>query len=152
MTPTNPAAILGALGGKARAAKLTPEQRSAIARKAGLARAEGLTQAQRSKLGRKAAKARWRPKKEPPAPVESPKTERPLPKPGTMNALVLGSLKRWPDKPISSAFIVEDIVMCDRKTPDISEIRNALSSLRTAGHVISVPHPTSRRERLWRLA
>lgn len=64
----NPHAVaLGRLGGKkggpARAAKLTPEQRSESARKAGQAsgkaRLSSLTAKQRSAIARKAALARW---------------------------------------------------------------------------------------------
>ena len=64
----NPHAVaLGRLGGKkggpARAAKLTPEQRSESARKAGQAsgkaRLLSLTAKQRSAIARKAALARW---------------------------------------------------------------------------------------------
>jgi hypothetical protein len=33
-----------------------------------------------------------------------------------------------------------------------SLVRNTLSSLRSAGHVVSEPKPGSRKEKLWRLA
>ena len=65
----NPHAVaLGRLGGKkggpARAAKLTPEERSESGRKAGQAsgkaRLVSLTAQQRSTIARKAALARWR--------------------------------------------------------------------------------------------
>jgi hypothetical protein len=60
----NPAAVaLGRLGGKARADKLSPEQKSEIGRTAGRLggkrRAEVLTAAQRKAIAQKAAKTRW---------------------------------------------------------------------------------------------
>ncbi len=60
----NPAAVaLGKLGGTARAASLSPGERSRSARKAALARARQMTKAERQMIARKAAAARW-PKKE----------------------------------------------------------------------------------------
>jgi hypothetical protein len=64
----NPHAVaLGRRGGKATAAALTAEERSAIARKAGLvggqARTQALTPEARSKIAMKAAKARWKKQK-----------------------------------------------------------------------------------------
>jgi len=53
----NPAAV--ALG-RLRAAKMTPEERTA----AGKARAGALTKAQRSEIAKKAAAARWKRKEE----------------------------------------------------------------------------------------
>jgi hypothetical protein len=53
----------GKLGGKARAAKLSPGERRQIARQGGMiggrARAEKLTGKRRSEIARKAAAARW---------------------------------------------------------------------------------------------
>jgi hypothetical protein len=58
---------VASLGGTARAANLSEEEISGIARKAGLAggkaRAEKLTAKQRSEIARKAAAARWAKKK-----------------------------------------------------------------------------------------
>jgi hypothetical protein len=51
---------VGRLGGKARAAKLTPEERQRIARAGGAATARGRTPAERSAVARKAALARWK--------------------------------------------------------------------------------------------
>jgi hypothetical protein len=54
---------IAALGGRARAAKLSAEEQSAIGRKAGLvggrARAQKLGAAKRRAIAQKAAKARW---------------------------------------------------------------------------------------------
>ena len=53
----------GKLGGKARAAKLNPEERQMIARQGGKlggrARADKLSSKRRSEIARKAAAARW---------------------------------------------------------------------------------------------
>ena len=53
----------GKLGGRARAAKLSPEERQHIARQGGnvggRARAEKLSSKRRSEIARKAAAARW---------------------------------------------------------------------------------------------
>jgi hypothetical protein len=71
--PSNPekdqaAVSLGRRGGKRRAEKLTPPQRSEIAKMGGLvggkARASKLTKAQRSEIAKKAAEARWKKAKE----------------------------------------------------------------------------------------
>jgi hypothetical protein len=52
--------MLGAAkGGKARAAKLSPERRSAIASLAGKARITKLSAKDRAEIARTAAKARW---------------------------------------------------------------------------------------------
>lgn len=156
MTAINPAVALGRRGGKARAAKLTPEQRSAIARKGG--EAATLARGQRLKKAVGPAVARQLGFSDPGQP---PKAKRPLPKPGTMNACALEAL-RGLDSPATHArihaWMYERAMFPDRlqlaKGDDarLDALRNALSSLRTAGHVISVPHPTSKRERLWRLA
>lgn len=53
------AAMLGRLGGKARAKALTASQRSAIAKKAGKARLKKLTKAERRRIALKAIRARW---------------------------------------------------------------------------------------------
>ncbi len=50
---------LSVLGGKARAAMLTTEQRSKMGKVGGKARWKGMTKAQRRKHARKAAAARW---------------------------------------------------------------------------------------------
>lgn len=60
----NPAAValgkLGGLkGGKARAAKLSPERRSEIARKASAARMTKISPQRRKEIARKAIRARW---------------------------------------------------------------------------------------------
>jgi len=70
MAKKNPAAVaLGRLGGKARAAKLSPEAQSEIGRKAGMVggrrRAEILSDTRRQEIARRAAKARWKGKKKP---------------------------------------------------------------------------------------
>lgn len=57
---------LGKLGGKARAAALTPRQRTRIAKLGGKAFKEALakkTPEERSAAGRRAARARWGPKR-----------------------------------------------------------------------------------------
>jgi hypothetical protein len=58
---------IAALGGRARAEQLAPEQQSDIGRKAGLvggvARAKKLSPAKRKAIAKKAAEARWRDKK-----------------------------------------------------------------------------------------
>lgn len=66
----NPHAVaLGRLGGAATAAILTPEQQSAIGRKAGLeggpARAAALSPKRRREIAKKAAEARWGKKEKP---------------------------------------------------------------------------------------
>lgn len=48
------------LGGQARAARLTPEQRQAIARKGGCILAHGLTESQRLEIGQRLKEARRR--------------------------------------------------------------------------------------------
>jgi hypothetical protein len=50
---------LSVLGGKARAAMLTTEERSKMGKVGGKARWKGMTKAQRRKHARKAAAARW---------------------------------------------------------------------------------------------
>jgi hypothetical protein len=52
----------GAQGGKARAKRLTAQERSEAARKAVQVRWKGLSPAQRAALARKAALARWKTK------------------------------------------------------------------------------------------
>jgi hypothetical protein len=60
----NPNAVaLGKLGGKARAEKLSPEQRAEIARSAGLARNIKLSAAKRSEIAKLAVEARERKRK-----------------------------------------------------------------------------------------
>ncbi len=60
----NPNAVaLGKLGGKARAQKLSPEERSQIARKAGLARNLKLSAAKRRQIAKLAVAARERKRK-----------------------------------------------------------------------------------------
>jgi hypothetical protein len=55
----NPHAVaLGKLGGKARAAKLSATERSAIASKAGKARTDRLTPAERKRIAKLAVEAR----------------------------------------------------------------------------------------------
>jgi len=64
-TKKNPNAVaLGKLGGKARAEKLSPEQRTEIARKAGLARNVKLSAAKRSQIAKLAVAARERKRKQ----------------------------------------------------------------------------------------
>lgn len=53
------ASEMGKLGGPARAASLTPEQRQEIAGKAGKAAQAKLTPEQRSEAARRASLARW---------------------------------------------------------------------------------------------
>jgi hypothetical protein len=61
----NPNAVaLGKLGGKARAEKLSPEERSTIARKAGNARTTRLSPAERSRIAKLAVDARERKRKQ----------------------------------------------------------------------------------------
>ncbi len=78
---------------------------------------------------------------------QSPKTKRPLPKPGTFNAKVLEAVT---SEPSSSRAIYERAAQI--AIGDFDAVKNALSSLRSAGHVVSEPKPGSRREKLWRLA
>lgn len=74
------------------------------------------------------------------------KPRRPLPKAGTMSAKVLDVVRL--KGPILLDAIEDWIVPAAPRF----EVRNALSSLRSAGHVVSEPKPGSRREKLWRLA
>ena len=61
----NPNAVaLGTLGGRARAKKLSPDQRAEIARKAGLARAVKLSASRRSQIAKLAVAARERKRKQ----------------------------------------------------------------------------------------
>jgi len=55
--PNPHARALGKLGGKARTAKLTPEQRSEIARRAGLARSQKLSADERQRIAALGGKA-----------------------------------------------------------------------------------------------
>jgi hypothetical protein len=65
MAKKNPNAVaLGKLGGKARAKKLSPEERAEIARKAGLARNTKLSSAERSRIAKHAVQARERKRKQ----------------------------------------------------------------------------------------
>jgi hypothetical protein len=65
MAKKNPNAVaLGKLGGKARAKKLSPEERAGIARKAGLARNTKLSSAERSRIAKLAVEARERKRKQ----------------------------------------------------------------------------------------
>lgn len=107
-----------------------------LGRLGGLARVRNQSPGERSRSAAKAARARW-------------KKKGPLPKPGTMNAIVLTWLGSA-DGPVSKAVIVA--AMNGAHGATLTTVGDALSSLRTAGHVISEPHPTSKRERLWRLA
>lgn len=116
------ARYLGARGGRATAAKLTPEQRTANARKAGKARAA----------------QRW----------GTPR--RPPPKAGTTAARVLLVVQNMPALFGSSASTLDEIAALAEL--DRQSASNALSSLRSGGHVVSEPKPGSRREKLWRLA
>jgi len=77
--------------------------------------------------------------------VEPPKPRRALPKAGTVNALVLAAMSI---KPLTVEQIYEraDDVFGEQR------VRNALSSLRSGGHVVSEPKPGSAKEKLWRLA
>jgi len=64
-TQKNPNAVaLGKLGGRARAKKLSPEQRAEIARKAGLARNVKLSASRRSQIAKLAVAARERKRKQ----------------------------------------------------------------------------------------
>ncbi|MFN0168421.1 MAG: hypothetical protein ACKV22_18495 [Bryobacteraceae bacterium] len=67
LTVTEMARLGGLAGGPARAAALTPEERSDIARMGGVAggaaRAAALTAKRRREIARKAAEARWGKKK-----------------------------------------------------------------------------------------
>lgn len=77
-------------------------------------------------------------------PVAKPK--RPLPKAGTMSAKVLDVVR------LKGPLLLDAIEYWVVPAAPRFEVRNALSSLRSAGHVESVPKPGSRREKLWRLA
>ena len=130
------ARYLGARGARATNAKLTPEQRTENARKAGKA----------------SANVRWGPRPLTEAPplaqeIVAAKPTRPPPKAGTMAARVLEIVRLG--SPITLADIREFLPTPDR---DLDAVPNALSSLRSAGHVVSEPKPGSRREKLWRLA
>lgn len=75
--------------------------------------------------------------------------KRSEPKAGTISALVLAYLYRRTLRG-KGARTLEDIAEGTGLTN--SQASNALSSLRSAGHVVSEPKPGSRREKLWRLA
>lgn len=79
-----------------------------------------------------------------------PKAKRPLPKIGSMNARVLAALKLSPC-PVDSDIIGARVDSgFDHEDPQHwKATRNALSSLRTGGHVVS---EGSGRAKLWRLA
>jgi hypothetical protein len=84
-----------------------------------------------------------------------PKPRRPLPKAGTVSALVLEVLRG--DGPNESVDIAKELYYSAKlnvrnTTEAYEQVKNALSSLRSGGHVVSEPKPGSRREKLWRLA
>lgn len=121
------ASLLGIRGGRARAAKLSQARRTEIARKGGVARA---------------VKAGTRK----PEPVEAPK--RKPPREGTMNAKVLAALRSfW--RPVDSAMVgARTDSGFDHEDPaHWKAVRNALSSLRSGGHVVA---EGPGREKLWR--
>lgn len=90
-----------------------------------------------------------------------PKPKRALPKPGTMNARVLEALRSFGELVTRQA--IHNRMYASRGAPGgfTTELHlakgdrprlDALSSLRTGGHVVSEPMPGSKREKLWRLA
>ena len=82
--------------------------------------------------------------------AEPPKPKRPLPKAGTMAARVLAGLTAA-DRPIDQEMLATYYVKAIGRE-ERAQVQNALSSLRSASHVVSEPTPGSRREKLWRLA
>ena len=176
------ARYLGARGGRATAAKLTPEQRTENARRAGKARAAqrwgpasvgGMFSAGAQQLealaeavGLKGAVVSVKPNVctaggfHGPESVSvcmcahavvkvEPAPKRSEPKAGTISALVLAYLLRRTLRG-KGARTLEDIA--DGTGLTNAQASNALSSLRSGGHVVSEPKPGSRREKLWRLA
>ncbi len=75
--------------------------------------------------------------------------KRSEPKAGTISAIVLAYLYRRTMRG-KGARTLEDIAEGTGLTN--AQASNALSSLRSGGHVVSEPKPGSRREKLWRLA
>ena len=76
--------------------------------------------------------------------------KRQEPKLGTLNDRVLGGMREIAARFGPGAVALTSItMMCG---VDGRQLANALSSLRSAGHVVSEPKPGSRREKLWRLA
>jgi len=155
------ASTLQSRGGKARAAALSPARRAEIAKKAAAARwkafeaghqagealAENFINAGAVPLGigdlRTPEERAAHVEHVLNAPIAKPR--RALPKAGTVNALVLAAMSI---KPMTVEQIYEraDDVFGEQR------VRNALSSLRSGGHVVSEPKPGSAKEKLWRLA
>jgi hypothetical protein len=75
-----------------------------------------------------------------------PKAKRPEPRATSQNGRVLALMRSAPERRWTSEQLAESLVPCD-----LEGTRNALSSLRTAGHVVSESVGDSKREKLWRL-
>ena len=152
MTPSE----MGKRGGPAAAASLSPEQRTERASRGGAASWASLTREQRreralrgkptraareagSKAGRALAESFLNA-----VPVAPPKKRSEM-RVGSMNARVLDIVRE--KGPIVGAQIGDHLIPSE---PAIT-VRNALSSLRTAGHVESVELAGSKREKLWRV-
>lgn len=152
------ASTLQSRGGKARAAALSPARRAEIAKKAAAARWAAFgkgSQSGEAPLGigdlRTPDERAAYIDRALTAPIAKPR--RAPPKAGTMAAKVLEALR------MSVVAVESDMIgarvdsQYDHEDPlHWSLVRNALSSLRSAGHVVSEPKPGSRREKLWRLA
>jgi hypothetical protein len=163
------ASTLQSRGGKARAVALSPARRAEIAKKAAAARwkafdaghqagerlAENFINAGAVPLGigdlRTPDERATHVEHVLSAPIAKPR--RALPKAGTMAAKVLEALR------MSVVAVESDMIgarvesQYDHEDPlHWSLVRNTLSSLRSAGHVVSEPKPGSRKEKLWRLA
>jgi hypothetical protein len=144
------ASTLQSRGGKARAAALSPARRAEIAKKAAAARWAAFgkgSQSGEAPLGigdlRTPEERAAHVEHVLSAPIAKPC--RALPKAGTVNALVLAAMSINP-------MTVDAIYERAADVYGYERLRNALSSLRSAGHVVSEPKPGSRREKLWRLA
>jgi hypothetical protein len=147
------ARYLGARGGRATAAKLTPEQRTENARKAGRARAAqrwGTSGAPQLEALAEAAGLKGAVVK-----VETATRQRRSNNERTLAAVA--ACEQFEPNGSTSDDIhrrhqndVKALGGSDWMT--FTEVRNALSSLRSKGKVRAVTLPGSRREKLWRLA
>lgn len=153
------ASTLQSRGGKARAAALSPARRAEIAKKAAEARwaafGRGEQSGERSVGGMFSAGAQQLEAlagavglKGAVVKVEPPKPKRPPPKAGTNGSRVFSVIGNL----AALGVAVTTIEIAKWAELDRATTRAALAHLTTAGHVVSVPKPGSRREKLWRLA
>lgn len=148
------------LGGRARAANMTPEERAAAARHAATKGARKLGKEGRrlralkgvaTRKARAEAARKWGSSPAVEAEIDAleasriERQKRSEPRAGTLNALVLAVMRHAPGRLWRNEELEAAAVPCQK-------VGNALSSLRSAGHVVSEPKPGSRREKLWRLA